>query len=265
MGVITFTSDMGIKDYYVAAVKGAIISQCPDTTIVDITHDIPRFDISQAAFNVKNCYAEFPEGTIHIVSVSPEADVETAHVIVKYNNHFFIGADNGIFSLIFDREPDAIYELNIMQESDQLTFPTRTVFVNAASHLARGGTPEIIGKKIDSLEKKEPFRAVVEENVIKGSVIYIDSYGNVITNITENLFVQVMRGRKFTIFFRKRDYDIKSIHDSYNEVPSGEKVALFGSSGFLQIAINQGVEGSGGGANKLFGLKINDIVRIEFN
>lgn len=264
MAIITLTTDMGTRDYYVAALKGSIYSQLPDATLVDISHHIPPFDIAQAAFVLKNCYKDFPKGTIHIMGVNPESSKDVGHVIVSYSGQWFIGADNGIFSLLFEKQPDAIFELNITPEVDEFTFPTKFVFGKAACHIARGGTPEIIGKRIEKLQQRQIFRPVAEENFIRGGVQYIDSYGNVLTNITKALFNEVGRGRPFTIFFRRATYDINTINRSYNEVPEGEKVAIFSSSGYLEIAINKGVEGSGGGANKLFGLKLNDIVTIQF-
>ena len=264
MAIITLTSDMGLKDYYVASVKGSILSQLPDCRIVDITHEIPPFDIATASFVLRNTFNEFPKGTVHIIGVNPEADLQTAHLAVEYNGHFFIGADNGIFSLLFDRPATQIVELHLDQDSDELTFPTKHVFVKAACHIARGGTLEVIGRTLDHFTEKALIRPVVEGSVIRGAAIYIDSYGNVITNITEDLFNKVRRDRDFAIYFRRAAYEIRQIHQAYNEVPEGEKVALFSASGYLEIAINKGVEGSGGGANKLFGLKINDTIRIEF-
>lgn len=255
---------MGLKDYYVAAVKGAIHSQLENAVIVDITHEIPPFDIATASFVLRNTYHDFPKGTVHIIGVNPESDLQTHHMAVEYDGHYFIGADNGIFSILFDRIPDKIVELNLDQDSDDLTFPTKYVFVKAACHLARGGTLEVIGKITEEVNERELFRAVVEGDTIRGTVIYIDSYGNVISNITESLFKEVGRERPFTIFFRRAAYEIHTIHKAYHDVPEGEKVALFSANGHLEIAINKGVEGSGGGANKLFGLKVNDTIRVEF-
>lgn len=123
---------------------------------------------------------------------------------------------------------------------------------------------EEIGIPVENLKMRSIFRPIAEENVIKGTVIYIDSYGNVITNISRSLFVSTGKGRGFSVNFRRDDYNINTISHSYSDVPVGEKVALFSSSGFLEIAINKGVEGSGGGASSLFGLKVNDTVRVEF-
>ncbi len=265
MRVITLTSDLGTTDYYVAAVKGALYRQVPDIQIVDISHHIGAFDTRQAAYILRGCWKEFPKGTIHIVGVNSELTLENKHVIIEHKGHYFIGGDDGLHSLLFDHVPDNKFELNLTQDTDESTFPTKNLFVKAAAHLARGGTPEVIGKRIESLKDMSNFRAVVEENVIKGSVIHIDVYGNVITNITRALFKDVGKGRDFAIMFRKASLDIRKIHKNYHDVPEGMGMALFSHSDFLEIAINKGAPGSGGGANSLFGLKTNDIVRIEFN
>lgn len=266
MSVITLTSDMGLRDYYVGALKGAIYSQLPEATIVDISHDIPPFDIARASFVIRNAYPHFPQGSVHIIGVNPELDLHEGvmHVLVGHKGHYFIGADNGIFSLLIDGEPDQVFELSLSQAVDDLTFPTKDVFVPAACHLLRGGTPEIIGKARGALKQRSMFRPVVEPNAIKGSIIYIDSYGNAITNITRNLFRESAKGRSFRVVYGGSNSIIREISDAYNNVAEGERLALFGSSGYLEIAINRGAHGSGGGAATLLGLKINQSVRIEF-
>lgn len=256
---------MGTRDYYVSAVKGAILTQLPEASIVDISHHISPFDIVQAAYVLSNAYPSFPKGSVHIIGVNPETDVSTSHLCVAHDGHYFIGADNGIFSIMFEMPPRDVYELKLSHDSDDLTFPTRDVFVKAACHLARGGTPEIIGSSREGIRQAMVYRAITEGNTIKGSVIYVDSYGNIITNITQDLFKEIGRGRPFTILFRREDYDITEIHTAYNQVPEGEKLALFSASGNLEIAINRGVEGSGGGASKLFGLRLNDVITITFH
>ena len=257
MAIITLTTDLGLKDYYLSTVKGAILSDCPDAIIVDISHDINKYDILQASFVVKNSYISFPKGSIHIIGITPEP--EAPHLAVSINDHYFIGADNGIFSLMFDKEPDMIVELQIRQDPEYLIFPTKDIFVKAACHIARGGELSVIGKKRDAFFEKTHFRAVIDEKVIKGSVIYVDSYQNAITNITETQFREVGKSRDFTIDFKQSDYNINKISKSYSDVPDGEKLALFSSSGYLEIAINKGH------ASGLLGLKLNDTVRVEFS
>ncbi|MEM9025023.1 MAG: SAM-dependent chlorinase/fluorinase, partial [Bacteroidota bacterium] len=209
-------------------------------------------------FMLRNVMGEFPAGTIHILGVIPDAGPDAPLVAVKHSDQYFLGADNGIFSLIFDQPPESIYELTLTQDTDLLTFPTKNVLVKAACHLSRGGTPEVIGRTRERLTERTIFRAVVDQHTIRGTVIYIDSYGNVITNITRQLWQEVGRGRDFTISFRVPGYDIHHLSRSYHDVVESERLALFGATGYLEIAINVGH------ASDLLGLKVNDIVRVEF-
>lgn len=259
MAIITLTTDLGLKDYYVSSIKGAILSQCPDVKIVDITHNLPRFDIAQAAFIIRNVRKEFPSGTIHIIGVMPAATPETPHIAVETEGQYFIGADNGMFSLIFDRAPEKIVELTISQDTDFLTFPTKDIFVKAACHIARGGTLEVIGGPKDAVLEKSTFQPVVDAHTIKGSVIYIDYFGNVITNITHQLFKDVRKGRDFFLACKDPSHNIKELSKNYSDVPVNELVALFGATGFLEIGINIG------NASKLLKIELGDVIRIEFN
>ena len=264
MKIITLTSDMGIKDFYLASIKGAIYKGHPDAFIVDISHYVTPFDIAQAAFILKNSWPDFPEGTIHIISVDPESIEGKHHVIVDYEGQYFIGNDNGMFSLMFNKSPDKVWIIKPPVNIGSSPFPSKSVFVWAATQLAQGVRPEDIGERTDGVHSRPAFHPVVSHDLIKGMVIFIDGYGNVLTNIDKELFEKTRKNRNYTIFFRGLNYGIKKIAQSYNEVPPGERLAIFGAGNFLEIAINKGVEGSGGGANKLFGLKLNDVVRIEF-
>ena len=253
MPIITLTTDLGITDHYVGAVKAAILRQLADAKIIDITHQVPPFNIRHAAFVLRNCYQEFPQGTIHIVGVDAESKLDTPHIAIFANNHYFVGAENGIFSLILDMKPDNIVELNITQDSNNLTFPTKNVFVNAACHIARGGTLEVIGTpKPNFSVERSSFKATFDNNSIRGSIIHVDSYGNAITNIKEDLFKQVAKGRNFTIHLGNRGhYAINKIHKKYTDVSSGEALALFISTGQLEIAMHEG------SASSLMGLHLN--------
>jgi S-adenosyl-L-methionine hydrolase (adenosine-forming) len=273
MAIITLTSDMGHRDFYVAAVKGTLLSQVPGAQIVDISHHIAPFDIAQASFVLRNSFPSFPKGTIHLIGINPERlrrngpfDMrdEVLHLAVKYREHYFIGADNGLFSLLFDEEPEEVFEITFDTGMDPGVFPMRNVFAPIAAMIAHGTPLAELGLPHSEIRERAIFRPVMESGMVKGTVIYIDGYGNVITNITKELFDQARKGRKFTLLFRSEDYEITEISSGYGDVPEGEKLALFGSSGHLEIAINKGVEGSGGGASSLFGLKLNDTVRIEF-
>lgn len=257
MAIITLTTDLGDKDIYQAVLKGSILKLMPDVTLIDITHSISVFNILQAAFILKNSYHYFPDETVHLIGIDTVYSEETRYLAVRYQKHYFVGSDNGIFSLIFDRSPDEMVEIDILQDLKFLHFPIADVFVKAACHLAKKGKLLEIGIPITRLEKKMTLQPVVDQNVVKGSVIYIDSFQNVITNITKDLFTEVQNGRQFVLYF-KRNESINKLSWHYNEVPEGEKLCLFGISNHLEIAINKG------NASGLLGLNIGDIVRIEF-
>jgi len=258
MPIITLTTDLGTNDHYVGVLKGSILSDCSDATIVDISHEIPPYDILKAAYTLKNSFKHFPNGTIHIIGVNPEISEKALSLAIFHKGQYFIGADNGVFSLIFEEQPEKIVEIDIMVNPESITFPTKDIFTKAACHLAKGGTLEMIGKVTTELNEKALFRAVSMGNIIKGMAIHIDHYGNIITNIDETFFKAFGQGRDFKIEFRRGDYDITSINKFYSKVPEGEKLALFSSTGMLEIAMNKG------NASKLLGMKESDIVRIEF-
>lgn len=257
MPIITLTSDWGLKDHYLASVKGAFLRSIPGATLVDISHQLPPFDLNQASFVLKSAYKNFPEGSIHIVGINTEASIDMPHVLIKYKEHFFIGADNGIFALMFDETPELIIELDIIQTSNRFSFSTKDVFVQAAMHVAEGNDLTLLGDKRDALTNKMSFKPVIEENLIKGKIIYIDEYQNIITNITERLFNEVVKGKKFKILLRAGNYQINTISKSYGDVSEGELLALFDSEDHLEIAINKGKTSS------LLGLGIDDVIRIE--
>ncbi|MGB1040867.1 MAG: SAM hydrolase/SAM-dependent halogenase family protein [Flavobacteriales bacterium] len=264
MAIITLTTDLGIEDFYLSAVKGRILNALDENvTIVDISNQIKIFDIRNAAYVLKNSFENFPKGTIHIVGVDSEISIKRQAILMEYKGHFFIGADNGLFSLIYDYPPTHFYELHIDIDTNVLTFPTRDIFAKAACHLARGGTPEIIGKKINQIVSFQKPVPQTQELFIRGSVTHIDSYGNAITNISKKLFEEIGKSRSFNIGFR--NYEVNKLSNTYSEVPEGVNLALFNTSGLLEIAINRGVEGYGGSASQLLGLTEDEIVTITFN
>ena len=256
MPIITLTSDWGLKDHYLGSVKGKILASNQDVNIVDISHQITPFNIEHAAFVIKNSYRNFPDNSIHIIGVNTEESDKYSHVVVYHNKHYFIGTDNGIFSMIFDDQPEKVFELSIPQDTDFFTFSARDRFVKAALHLVKGDPIEELGNPMKKIQTKMLFKPAVEKSLIKGMVIHIDAYENLITNITKDLFDKVGKGKKFAI--QLRGVKIRTIDESYLDVPTGETVAVFGSNGHLEIAINQG------NASSLLGISINDAIRIEF-
>jgi S-adenosylmethionine hydrolase len=189
MAVITLTTDFGLKDHFVGAIKGTIYRELADAKIVDISHAISPFNIQECAYILKNSYKAFPDGTIHIVGVDSEPTTENQHIAVLVDGHYFIGANNGVVSLITaEINPEKVVEINIPNPLHG-SFPVLDVFVQVACHIARGGKLEVVGKPFNQLKEMKEFSPRVTDNgnTIVGSVIYIDNYGNVITKIRKTL------------------------------------------------------------------------------
>lgn len=261
MAIITLTTDWGTKDHYLASVKGSLLKNITGTQIIDISHEILPFDIYQASFIFKNSYKNFPDNTIHILGINSDASIEQPHICIRHNNQYFIGSDNGVFSLIFGAQPDEIVEIDIIQDSDRYTFSTKDVFVKAAKHIAEGGKLSELGNIRDSINKLMSFEPVIEmdESTISiiGKVIYLDRYENAITNISEALFYEYAKNKNFDITFNSFSDELISISKSYLDVPPSEMCALFDSNSMLEISINQGNAGS------LLGLKVDSRIRIN--
>jgi S-adenosylmethionine hydrolase len=275
MSIITLTTDFGIKDHFIANIKGAILTEIPEVNIVDISHQISPFNILEAAYIVQNSYRSFPLGTIHIIGVDSELNPENKHLVVKFEGQYFICADNGIMSMAcLNIEPEKIVEINI---HDKLisNFSVLDVFVKVACHISRGGKLEVIGKGISKIKSVKNLTPFINEykNQIIGNVIYIDNYGNVITNITKSFFREVSKSREFEISVR--NYKFKKIHSKYSDIVNfsideskrnndGQALAIFNSSLNLEIAIYKSNPVNFGTAASLMGLNILDTVTVNF-
>lgn len=262
---ITLTSDFGLKDYYVAATKGAIINQFEKNeffNIVDISHQIEPFHVAQAAYIIGGAYHNFPKGTVHCIGISTGLQRQVA---AYYNGHYFLCEDNGLLSIIFNGKPDAIVEINrIQSDGTSPSFVLKDIYPKAACHLARGGAIELLGTRTDKYEEKLLPKPNVFDDIILGQIIYIDRIGNAICNISKSVFNEHIRGRKFHIIFSLERNQIDQISKQYSDVPIGEKVAIFNDLNQMEIAINLGSNANSGGASQLFGLKVGSTVRIEF-
>ncbi len=275
MSLITLTTDFGTKDHFVGAVKGAIYTELPDARIVDITHEISPFSITETAYILKNSYKSFPEKSIHIVGVDAELSTENKHIAILLDNHYFICPDNGIISMIASEiNPTQIVEINIHDRVES-SFPVLDVFVQVACFIARGGSLGVIGKEIQTYKKMTEIQPKINANEtqIIGSVIYIDNYGNVISNISEKLFSDIGKGRNYKVIARRYTFD--KINKKYNEIINyeidenrnhydGNRLAIFNSAGFLEIAIYRSNLNTVGGASSLLGLDYRDTVMVEF-
>lgn len=258
MGIITLTTDLGHRDFYQAALKGSILSILPEVRIIDISHEIPSFNIQNAAFIIRNSYHYFPKNTVHLIGIDTVFQKDCRYVAMQYNGHYFVGADNGIFSIILgENKADQLVEIEITQDLRFLHFPLADILAKAACHIASNQPIQSLGASIESPLQRITFAPIVDSNSIKGHVAYIDSFGNVITNISKELFNQIQKGRNFIVQF-KRNETIEKMSWHYNEVAEGEKLCLFGISNFLEIAINKG------NASQLLGLYQDEMITIEF-
>lgn len=275
MPIVTLTTDFGEKDHYVGAVKGAIYNELEAIRIVDISHAVSPFHITEAAYIIQNAYRSFPPGTIHIVGIDSELNPENRHIAVLLDGHYFICANNGLISMLTSEvHPEKIVEINI-HDRIETNFPVLDVFVKVACHIARGGTLEVIGKSIENIKQLTGIKPVVnnEESQIIGSVIYIDNYGNVVSNITKPLFDKIGKGRPFKITARTASFS--KVHKHYSDainfdIPvekreeDGKKLALWNSSQYLELAIYKSNPKTVGSASSLFGLAYWDTVTVNF-
>ena len=275
MSIITLTTDFGTKDHFVGAVKGAIYSSIPDAKIVDISHRISPFNITETAYILNNAYKNFPQGTIHIVGVDSELNDDNKHIAMLLNGHYFVCPDNGLISMIASEiNPSKIVEINI-HDRVETSFSVLDVFVQVAAHISRGGTLEVIGKPVETYKKLFELQPKIsnEQDKIIGNVIYIDNYGNVISNITEKLFKEIGKGRDFTL--RASRYSFQKINHKYSDIvdfslapidrqSDGNKLAIFNSAGFIEIAIYKSNLTTVGGASSLLGLDYRDSITLEF-
>ncbi len=274
MSIITLTTDYGLKDHYVGALKGKIISENNKVTVIDITHLINPFNIAQTSYVINSAYSHFPKNTVHLIAVDGELSKENKHIAMQWNDHFFVCADNGILSMLIQKmNPQKLVEINF-QDRLMPDASDEDVLVKVANHLANGGSLNVIGKEIESIKQITEVKPVVSDDLktIKGNVIYIDHYGNVITNISKKLFDEICKNRIFEISFKTKT--IKSIFKRYTDIATsgkypvkdyeGEKLAVFNDSGFLEIAIFRSNPDNVGSASTLLGLEYRDVITINF-
>lgn len=256
MAIITFMSDFGMSDHYVSAIKAKILSINPGLRIFDISHEIEPFNIAHAAYVLKSVFRDFPKGTVHLVSVNSHGERNNRYLTVKIDDHFFVGPDNGILSLLGEEEPGMIAEL-FNNEDSHSSFPAKNILAKAAAMLASGSSMNDVGAYTKDYLRKidRKFRATKKQ--ISGNVIKVDRYGNLITNIEEEVFNILLKGRNYLIHFGREKAE--KINHTYNELDDGDCFVIFNDLGLLEIGINKG------NASKLLGLKYDSSVSIIFD
>ncbi len=273
MSIITLTSDFGYKDHYVGALKGKILSQFMEAKIVDISHEIDFFNVFETSYIIEASYKNFPKNTVHIICVNAERTDNKQHIVMQWEDQFFIAADNGILNaLIQKKKAQKIVQINIHDRLDDAS--DMDVFVTVACHLAKGGNMSVIGKEIDSLSEFYTQKLIVSDTLeeIKGTIVYIDYFGNCVTNITKKVFEETAKNRNFEIKFKNKT--VTRIHNSYADFKitetkklkdfEGDYLVIFNQAGYLEIALYNGTPDSLGTATSLIGLRFRDLVTVRF-
>jgi S-adenosylmethionine hydrolase len=259
--ILTLTTDFGLRDAYAAAMKGTILSINPSLRMVDITHQIHPQDIMEAAFVLRAAAPCFPPGTVHLVVVDPGVGTERTPVAVAHGGQFFVGPDNGLFSLVLDGTlPEAVVALDHpaywRTPAPSTTFHGRDIFAPVAAHLAAGRSLAELGSERTALTPLHWALPIADDQGIQGWVVHVDHYGNCITNITATLFDERRRGRPMKCFAGSAL--LAEVRPTYASVAVGEPLALFGSTGFLEIAVHAG------NASELLGIRKGAPVNIVF-
>lgn len=272
--IITLTTDFGTKDFFVGAIKGRIYNELPEVKIVDVSHKISPFSINETAYVIKNAYHHFPKGSIHIIAVDAEYSAENIHIAMLLDGHYFICADNGVMSLITANfNPEKVIEINVSNDIENIDFSSN--FINAACHLVRGGKLSLIGKDFSTIKTIQELKPFInpEQNKIIGNILYIDNFGNAISNIDKKIFDAIGKGRNFEI--KTRHYTFTKIHQKYNDIVNfdvsteqrrddGKKMLLFNYDNYLEVAVYRSNLASVGGASTLLSLKYRDTLTVNF-
>lgn len=239
MPLLTLTSDIGHQDFLVGAVKGQLLQANTGFNIVDITHHLSPFNYPQAAYVCRNAIKNFPPGTFHLVLVNLFDEKPEHMLLAEHNGHYIGCADNGLLTMVLEEVPQKVVALALEKTQQKNTLYCTTIFAKAFNQLVSGKTIEEIGDISVSMQVKNPLKPMLGNNWIEGQIIFIDNFENVIVNIHKEEFEEQRRGRSFKIMF-KRDEVIDKVSESYADVTEGEKLALFNSAGYLEIAINKG-------------------------
>ncbi|KUJ60063.1 hypothetical protein AR687_20125 [Flavobacteriaceae bacterium CRH] len=274
MSIITLTTDYGLKDHFVGSLKGKILSEYSGAQIIDISHDIDPFNTAEASYIIGASYFSFPKGTVHLIGVDIERNKENQHIAMEWNDHYFICADNGILSMLTQKiVPQKIVEINVHDRFPS-EFSDLDIFIQVACHIAKGGLLNVIGREVPGIKEINELQAVVSNdgNSLKGYVIYIDHFGNIVTNISKQQFIEVAKGRPYEIVMKPKS--IKTILPNYSAIATsekypiktyeGEKLAIFNEAGFLEIAIFRSNPSKVGSANSLLGLNYRDVITVQF-
>ncbi|ELR73613.1 hypothetical protein C900_02698 [Fulvivirga imtechensis AK7] len=256
MAIITFLSDFGESDHYVAAVKAKILSINPGIQIVDLSHQVTSCDIAHAAYVLKAIFRDFPERTVHLIAVNSAGQPDDKYIAIELEGHYFIGTDNGLFGLISDQEASFKVDINSINPIST-TFPEKQIFAPAAAKLASGAALQDLGTALDDYKRMLGRHLKANKKQIVGNVIRVDSYGNLITNIDKTTFDILSKNKGYTIIFGRENS--RRVYSNVNQVDAGDIFIIFNDQGLMEIGINQGL------ASELLGLDYDSPVTINFD
>ncbi len=253
--IITLTTDFGSNDHFVGAMKGVILDIVPEAQIVDICHSVQAFDVLDGAITISQAYSYFPTRTVHVVVVDPGVGTARRPIVASCDKYHFVAPDNGVLSLVYAREP-RMHVRHITSEHYFLqpvsnTFHARDIFSPVAAYLAKEVDSLKFGDEVEDYVKfTAPKPKALDENRLRGVVLKVDRFGNLITNITPQdapmLFAAGAKGFKIVVGSR----EITELHNAYAEGAPGEVIGILGSMGFLEIAANRGAAAQLTGAGK---------------
>jgi S-adenosyl-L-methionine hydrolase (adenosine-forming) len=236
--LITLLTDFGSSDPYVGVMKGVIFDVCPDAVIVDLTHEVQPFEIAEGGFLLAQSWLHFPNGTVHLAVVDPGVGSRRRPVVVEAGGHFFVGPDNGLFSMVFAAALSNVRHVTAskyFRDPVSSTFHGRDIFAPVAAHLANGVTAAKFGRTITDYTRLDFFRPVRSaKRAWTGTVLHIDRFGNIVTNFLADEF------RERMLEMRTGLQSVNRAAEYYADVPFGELFVVAGSSGFLEISVNQG-------------------------
>lgn len=256
--IITLLTDFGTKDHYVASMKGVILKINPRCRLIDITHQVSPHDVREGAFILANAYSHFPKGTIHLAVVDPGVGGARRPLLLVTRNYFFVGPDNGLFTMISRKEN--INQIIMLDKKEyhlsdvSTTFHGRDIFAPVAAHLSMGVKPNVLGHKMDSWLCLGFEGPLIKAGKLSGEILHVDTFGNLVSNIDEGRLSQFTRGRPFVIRVKRKT--IRGLKKGYWEGEKDEPMALFGSSGFLEISVREG------NAQKVLKMKRGDKIEI---
>jgi len=239
--IITLTSDFGLQDQYVSSMKAVILGLAPEVRLIDVSHDIPAQDIMAGAWVIRNSAFLFPKNTVHLVVVDPGVGTDRLPIVLKINDQYFVGPDNGIFSLFYDEFEFEAIKLNkdkYWRKERSRTFHGRDVFAPVAAHLINGVSLKELGDPVKDLVTYHWAVPIGDKDGLQGWVVHIDRFGNLITNISESLIEDMIGRRKVRIYVGNTMID--HLVNTFGDVEDGDPAAFIGSSGVLEIGINKG-------------------------